>query len=164
MGRNRQNVGTRQKRRLIGFTLIELLLVCVIVGILAAVLVPSLMGSGGHDSAGNRILSPKERAKAVGTVEYIGQINQAILMYRQDHEDQNPPTLQALKPYGVIDEMIVDQVTHQPLPYDPATGRIGNLGGPYGLGGGPHGRMPVFEGTPAATPARTPGLDDGSDN
>jgi prepilin-type N-terminal cleavage/methylation domain-containing protein len=133
-----------------GFTLIEILLVCVIIGIMAAVLVPSLMGRGGHDAGGNRILSPKERAHAVGTVSYVDQINQAILMYRQDHDDQNPPDLKALKPYGVMDEMIVDQVTHQPLPYDPATGRIGNLAGPYSMGGGAHGRLPVFEGTPAA--------------
>ncbi|MBC8103542.1 MAG: type II secretion system protein [Cytophagales bacterium] len=127
-----------------GFGLIELLVVIVIIGILAAVLIPSLTG-GGKDANGKRTLSPKERAKAVGTTEYIGQINQAIQMYRMDNEDRNPGSLAELKAYGVLEEMLVDQVTKQPLPYDPATGRVGNTNGPDSLGGVRGGKLPVFE-------------------
>ena len=121
-----------------GFGLIELLVVMVIIMILAVVLIPRLTG-GKDPVSGKKIASPRERAQMVGGTEYIAQINQAIQMYRMDHEEQNPPNLQALKAYGVTDSMLVDPVTKQPLYYDPQTGRVGNstgmTAGPEGLGG-----------------------------
>jgi prepilin-type N-terminal cleavage/methylation domain-containing protein len=133
-----------------GFGLIEILVVLVIIGILMAVMVPTYLGSGGKDAAGHRVLAPKQRAQAVGTAAYVEQINQAIQMYRMDNDNRNPPSLEALKHYGLTDEMIVDQVTHQPIPYDPNTGQVVGSNGPDSLGGGANGRLPVFEASPAS--------------
>lgn len=118
-----------------GFGLIEILVVVVIIMIIASFLLPRYFG-GTDPVTKKTIASPRDRAKQVATVDYIGQINQAILMYQQDHEGENPPNLQALKTYGVTDSMMKDQVTGRPLPYDPQTGRVGNSTGVYGLGGG----------------------------
>jgi prepilin-type N-terminal cleavage/methylation domain-containing protein len=118
-----------------GFGLIEILVVMVIIMIIAAFLLPRYLG-GTDPLTKKKIASPRERAKQVATVEYTSQINQAIMLYQQDHEGENPPNLEALKAYGVTDSMIKDQVTGKPLAYDPQSGRVGNSKGIYGLGGG----------------------------
>ncbi|MDX1934482.1 MAG: type II secretion system protein [Capsulimonadales bacterium] len=120
------------------FGLIELLVVAVIIAILASLLLPRLLG-GTDPVTKKRIVAPRERAKQVAGTEYIGQINLALQMYRQDHDDRNPETLLELKSYGVTDEMLLDPVTKRPLAYDPVTGRVGNSGGTAeipNLGGG----------------------------
>ena len=114
-----------------GFGLIEILVVVVILLILAVILIPRL--TGGKDASGKKVASPRERAKQAAGSEYIAQINQAIAMYRMDHDEQNPPNLQALRAYNVTDEMIKDPVTGQYLPYDPRTGRVGAASGGTGL-------------------------------
>jgi prepilin-type N-terminal cleavage/methylation domain-containing protein len=121
-----------------GFGLIEILIVIVILALLAVFLLPRLVG--GKDPVTKKtILAPKARAQQSAGAEYTSQINMAIQMYRQDHEEQNPPTLADLKTYGVTDEMLMDPVTKQPLAYDPQTGRVGNSNGTAdmpNLGGG----------------------------
>jgi prepilin-type N-terminal cleavage/methylation domain-containing protein len=118
------------KRRLPlhGFSLVEILLVVAILAILAYFLLPHLLG-GKDGLTGKKITAPKQRAQQVVGVTYTYQINQAIQMYRGDHDGQNPPSLADLKTYGVTDEMMLDPVTHQPLMYNPATGSVGNPGG-----------------------------------
>ena len=125
----------RGRRKDTAFGLIEILVVLLIVMILAAAILPRYL-SGGTDKNGKHVASPTERAHQAEGSEYIGQINQAILMYKNDHEDQNPPNLLALKSYGVMTEMLFDPNTHKPLAYDPQTGRVGNSNGVYSLGGG----------------------------
>jgi prepilin-type N-terminal cleavage/methylation domain-containing protein len=127
-----------------GFTLIGTLIVIVIMGILAVILIPRLISGGKDPVTGKRTAPPRERAKQVETVMYIGQINQAIQMYRMDHDNQNPRALAELKAYGVTDEMMRDAVTHQPLPYNAQTGQVGKSTGPDGLGGG--GNLPRVRG------------------
>jgi type II secretory pathway pseudopilin PulG len=122
-----------------GFGLIEVLVVLVILMILAAIILPRL--TGGRDAlTGKKNVSPRERAREVVGVEYIGQINQAIAMYRMDNDGRNPPTLFELKRYGVTNEMLLDPNTRKPLSYDPRTGAVGNSRGvsrgPDSLGGG----------------------------
>lgn len=122
-----------------GFSLIEILVTMVIIAILASILLPRLLG--GKDAiSGKKHTSPKARAQQAVGVEYIGQINQAITMYKMDHDEQLPPNLEALKPYGVMDSMIRDPRTGQKLSYDPRTGIVGNSFGQSkgvdSLGGG----------------------------
>lgn len=120
------------------FTLIELLIVAAIIAVLMAFILPRYFG--GTDANGKHVASPRERAEQVVGVSYIGQINQAIALYRQDNDGQNPPDLFALKRYGVTGEMLLDPITHKPLSYDPQTGIVGNStgqsNGPDSLGGG----------------------------
>ena len=106
-----------------GFSLIEVLVVIVLLVLLAAFLFPKLAGSS-KDPTGKGA-SPRERAKQVAGWQYEYQVSQAIAMYRMDNDGQNPPNLQALKKYGVVDEMLYDPNTRQPIPYDPRTGRVG---------------------------------------
>jgi prepilin-type N-terminal cleavage/methylation domain-containing protein len=126
-----------QKRA--GFGLIEILVVVVIIAVLASIMIPRLTGSGSKDKKKH---SPVERAKDTAGVSYVGQINQAIMMYKDANDDRNPPNLQALKSYGVTDDMLLDQVTRQPLSYDPVTGTVGPP-------------APAVGAPPAATPPRT---------
>lgn len=111
----------KMRRRV--FSLIEILVVIVIIGILAAIVVPRLT-RGGKDAAGRRVLAPKEKAQQVGTISYVGQIQQAIAMYKMDNDERLPATLQELKRYGVTDEMLIDGVSKQPLQYNPQTGEV----------------------------------------
>jgi prepilin-type N-terminal cleavage/methylation domain-containing protein len=105
------------------FTLVELLVVAIILCILMAILLPRYLG-GKDPVTGKKVAAPKERAQAVAGVSYISQINQAISMYKMDNDDALPPDLQALKRYGVTDEMLIDPVSRQPLQYDPQTGQV----------------------------------------
>jgi prepilin-type N-terminal cleavage/methylation domain-containing protein len=119
-------MGTERGRRGIsaGFSLIEVLVVVVLLLLVSAFLLNRYAGLGGN-AGEKKVATPKQRARQVEGVTYRLQINQAMTMYREDHEGQNPPSLEALKTYGVTDEMLVDPVTRQPLPYDPATGTVG---------------------------------------
>ncbi|GAB4454622.1 MAG: hypothetical protein OHK0029_09460 [Armatimonadaceae bacterium] len=108
--------------------------------VLAAVLLPRYLG-GKDPITQQKVASPRERAKQVEGVAYLAQINQAISMYRMDNDGANPPNLQALRTYGVTDSMISDPASGRPLPYDPATGRVGT-----GRGGGGGGAVPGLNG------------------
>jgi type II secretory pathway pseudopilin PulG len=122
----------RKQARHVGLGLVEVLVVLALLVVLAAFLYPRLTGSG-RNAAGRKVMAPKERAQQAVGVSYIGQINQAIALYRMDNDGRNPPNLTALKRYGVTGEMLRDPVTKQPLAYDPRTGKVG---APGGTGGG----------------------------
>jgi hypothetical protein len=87
------------------------------------------VSGGGVDAGGRKVPTPTQRAKITAGNEYIGQIQQAITMYKMDHDDQLPPTLSDLKPYGVTDQMMVDPNTKAPLNYDSVTGVVSQSAG-----------------------------------
>jgi prepilin-type N-terminal cleavage/methylation domain-containing protein len=125
-----------------GFSLVEVLVTLVLIALLAAFLLPRLTGNGKGPLSPERVTAPKRRAEqTVGAVN-LSQINTAIQMYRDANEGRNPPSLDALKPYGLTDAMLRDPATQQPLPYDPATGRVGAAGA--GAAGGVLPRVPGF--------------------
>lgn len=100
-----------------GQTLVGLLVVLVIIAILAAIIFPNIAAR--HHKAGQP-LTPRERGYQAACGIYEAQINQAVMMYKQDNDGRNPPSLEALKPYGVTNDMVnsPDCV----FQYDPATG------------------------------------------
>jgi competence protein ComGC len=134
----------RMHRKSVGYTLIGTLAVIAILGVLAVVMIPRLISGSTDPATGKKVPAPRERAKMAAGVAYIGQINQAIQMYRMDNDGKNPANLMELTRYGVTNEMIMDPVTKRPLAYNPATGQVGNSTGPEGLGGG--GNLPRING------------------
>jgi hypothetical protein len=50
--------------------------------------------------------TPTERAYGAGCEEYLGQINQAITMYKDDHDGAGPSSFDDLKQYGIGDEIV----------------------------------------------------------
>ena len=97
--------------------------------ILAVFVVRYVTGGGGVDKTGRKVPTPTQRARITAGNEYIGQIQQAITMYKMDHDEQLPPSLNDLKPYGVTDQMMLDPNTKAPLNYDPATGVVSQSAG-----------------------------------
>ena len=122
-----------------GFGLIEILVVIVVISLLALVLIPRMMGTSKKTDKKHH--TPIERAKDTAGISYISQINQAIMMYKQDNDGKNPPDLKSLKSYQLTDEMLVDPVTKQPLPYNPVTGTVGETA-PTASGGVPSNASP----------------------
>lgn len=109
-----------------GFTLVGTLITLAIMALLAVYVVRYVTGgSTGDARSGGKPLTPTARAKVTVGNEYIGQIKQAIAMYKVDHEDAFPGGLADLHVYGVTDSMIIDPNTKQPLFYDPQTGEVG---------------------------------------
>lgn len=112
-----------------GFSLVGTLLTIAIIAVLAVFVVRYVSGGGGVDKAGRKVPTPTQRARITAGNEYISQIQQAITMYKMDHDEQFPPTLSDLKPYGVTDQMIVDPNTKTRLNYDSTTGIVSQSAG-----------------------------------
>ena len=112
-----------------GFTLVGTLITIAIIAVLAVFVVRYVSGGGGVDAGGRKVPTPTQRARSSAGNEYISQIQQAITMYKMDHDEQLPPSLSDLKPYGVTDQMIIDPNTKTPLNYDSSTGIVSQSSG-----------------------------------
>ncbi|MCA9102785.1 MAG: type II secretion system protein GspG [Pirellulales bacterium] len=70
-------------RRRGGFTLIEVMLVLVILGVIAALVVPRMLGT-------------QERANIMATKTKISQVEQSIELYAVEHDATHPESLEEL--------------------------------------------------------------------
>lgn len=107
-----------------GFSLIEVMVVVVIVGILAALIVPNLMDR-------------PDQARAVAARQDIGTLMQALKLYRLDH-GRYPSAAQGLQALSNPDQTTGGRSYLDHLPNDP-------WGAPYQyLNPGVHGEIDVF--------------------
>ncbi|WP_374512464.1 type II secretion system major pseudopilin GspG [Niveibacterium sp.] len=121
---------TRNYRRAAGFTLIEVMVVIVILGVLAALIVPKVMGR-------------PDEARAVAARQDIAAISQALKLYKLDNR-KYPTTEQGL-------QALVQKPTVSPVPDNwKAGGYLDKLpkdpwNSPYQyLSPGVHGEFDVF--------------------
>ena len=107
----------QMKRRRTGFTLIEVLLVLVILGVIAALVVPNLIGS-------------QERAMVMATKTRIKELEAKLEMYAIEHDARYPESLDnllhpvdrdgmAMRPY---EKEFPKDAWGQRLNYEPPTG------------------------------------------
>lgn len=129
-------------RNIRGFTLLEVMVVIVILGILASMVVPNLMGS-------------QERANMQKAVSDINALETSLSMYKMDNY-KYPSTEQGL-------EALVTETDIEPIPRRfPEGGYVKRLpNDPWGneyqlLNPGEHGNMDVF----SMGPDGEPGTDD----
>lgn len=94
-------VPVERSHRESGFTLIEIMVVIAIIGILATLIVPNIMGR-------------PDEARATAAKHDVGTINQALKLYRLDI-GRYPTTEQGLK-------ALVERPTSEPIPQNWKTG------------------------------------------
>src|SRR3989338_851236 len=100
----------RDQKNRVGFTLIELLVVIAIIGILVGFLAPGAM-------------KLREKARRSKCQNNLKQIFYAISAYRDDHNEQYPPTLDALYDQYVDDlEVFKCPTSASPVPAAPSGG------------------------------------------
>ena len=78
--------------------------------------------------AGSHNGAPASEQQAYGAAcgLYVSQLNQAVLMYKQDHNEQPPTTFEQLKKYGVTDDMLHSEGCQFQL--DAGTGAVTDIG------------------------------------
>jgi flagellin-like protein len=104
-------------------SLIGLLITLAIIMILAAVYYPQIAADHSEPGQG---ATPRERAYGAACSEYESQLNQAVFMYKNDHDDHPPRSLEELKAYGVTDDQIHAQGCYFQI--DPASGHVSDVG------------------------------------
>lgn len=126
------------------WSLIGLLVSLVIVAILSAWYYAKILKpqAGSHNGA------PAAEQKAYGSVcsEYQSQLDQAVMLYKGDHNERPPTNFEQLKTYGVSRDVL--QAPGCQFQLDPATGAVSDIGGGRAAPGAP----PVVLGAGSAAP------------
>ncbi|MBV9850175.1 MAG: hypothetical protein JO250_10920 [Armatimonadetes bacterium] len=104
--------------------MIGLLVAIAVLIILAGLWVPRIAA---RHSEPSQAATPTERGLGVACGEYAAQMNQAVQIYKTDHDDQPPRSLDELKRYGVTDDMIHAEGCSFQM--DPASGAVYDTGG-----------------------------------
>lgn len=107
------------------WSLIGTLVAVAIVIVLAALYIPRLMGRHTEPGSGGAA-TPMQRADAVACMSYQSQINQAISMYKMDHDGAPPRSVEDIKnsKYGVTDEMLRAPGCNLVVPGGPGSGQM----------------------------------------
>ena len=137
------------------WTLVGTLVAVAIIIVLAALYLPRIAKR--HADPGEAA-TPMQRADAVACMSYQSQINQAISMYKMDHDGAPPRSVDDIKnsKYGVTDEMLHSPDCNLIVPGGPGSGQAqaGNAGAmppaPAGSQRGPGGvAIPTIPGSGA---------------
>lgn len=142
-----------------------------LVGVLVALAIVAILSSWYYakilkPQAGSHNGVPASEQQAYGAVcsAYVSQFGQAVMLYKQDHNEQPPTSFDQLKKYGVTDDMLHSEGCQFQL--DPSTGTITDIG--HGLaaknaplvvvGGGAPAPGAPDPGGPAAPPPNGPAV------
>jgi len=100
-------------------SLIEILAVAAIILVLVWFLI-------GRTNKGGETMpaAVKKRAVGVACQSNLRQIRHAIMMYKDQYDNESPSSLTDLKDYGVGPGLTECPVGHIPYVYDPATGTV----------------------------------------
>lgn len=105
------------------WSLIGLLLALAIIVTLAAITFPQIAST--HSQPGEP-RTPIERGYGAACSEYTAQLNQSVQMYKMDHDDHPPRSLEQLKKYGATDDQIHAQGCYFVI--DPDSGTVVDRG------------------------------------
>lgn len=126
------------------WSLVGTLVAVAIIVVLAALYLP---GIAKRRADPGQAATPMQRADDVACLSYQSQVNQAISMYKMDHDGAPPRSVDDLKgaKYGVSDEMLRAPGCSLVVPGGPGSGQA-----PAATGGGPGGvAIPTIPGSGA---------------
>ncbi len=145
-----QNIQHPQKYQRGQWSLVGVLVSLAVIAILSAWYYAKILKpqAGSHNGA------PAAEQKAYGSVcsVYQSQINQAVMMYKSDHNDRNPQSFEPLKKYGATDDIVKAQGCQFQL--DASTGAVTDIG--HGEAA-PNAQPVVVGGAASAPAANAPG-------
>lgn len=130
-----------------------------LVGLLVSLAVIAILSAWYYNKilkpqAGSHNGAPAAEQKAYGSVcsVYQLQLNQAVMMYKTDHNDRSPQSFDALKKYGVTDDIVKAQGCQFQL--DASTGAVTDIG--HGEAA-PNAQPVVVDSAASAPAANAPG-------
>lgn len=122
------------------WTIVGSLIAIAIIIALAAIYIPKMLKPATHTGEQSSAI---EAAQGSACSVYTSQINQAVSMYRSDHDGAVPPSLDDLKKYGVTDDMV-----HAPgCAFVMTNGRVSEVG---------HGAAPASAAPVTLAPGQAP--------